>query len=119
MSDESKLSPIETDDLFVGLATPLTLLGAPYMFTVASVALAGILFLAFNNPLYLFTALPLIMLGRMLIRKDPYRIDALWQYLVLRSRLRRSAGNWSDRNLVISVSPWEYKNAQRSRKESA
>ena len=109
MSMDEQHDPITSDDLFVGLAIPQTLLGAPYFYTVASFMLGGILFLAVNNPFMLLVSVPLILLGRVLIRKDPYAIQTLWQYIRLRTRVARSAVTWSDGEKVISISPVDYR----------
>ncbi|RKV69084.1 MAG: hypothetical protein D8H97_36050 [Neisseria sp.] len=109
MAEENKLTRITSDDLFVGLALPPTLLGAPYFFTVISIMLAGVLFLMVNNPLMLLVAVPLILIGRLLIRTDPYATQTVWQFMILRTRAARSMASWSGpSNKAISVSPWDY-----------
>lgn len=115
-----KKEEIRTDDLFVGLALPPTLFGAPFGYTIAVMILVGSLFISTNNPALLLIGFPLMFLGRLLIQKDPYAPEIWYQYGIMRTKLRRSAPNWADgKMLVVSVSPNDYHQGRKRKQKGS
>lgn len=110
-------APITSDDLFVGLALPPTLFGAPFGYTLLVIVISLGSFIAAGNPIMILIGLPLMFLGRLLIATDPYAIGIWNQRMILRQRLHRSAINWTEHHLVVSVSPADYRKGKCPKKD--
>lgn len=115
-NEKPNSDPITVDDLFVALALPPTLFGAPFNYTIGVMMLSGSLFIATNNPLLFLIAIPLMFFGRYLIQKDPYAPSVWMQFALLRTKLRISAPNWRHQQLVVSVSPLDYRRGAKSKR---
>lgn len=103
---------ITHDQLFLGLAKPQTLLGAPYLYTLGCGVITAVLFIIFKNPITLGLGVPLILLGRWLIKNDPYRFQTIAQFPELRGHLtRQNFWHTKDRS-VKSVSPFGFKRGE-------
>lgn len=103
---EKEQEPIIVDTLFLGVARPRTLLGAPYLLTVFAGMFSAIVFLIIKNPLTLITGAPIILIGRLLVKYDPYRMQSLEQFSRLRAKLLRSSRFWStEGRRIVAISP--------------
>lgn len=115
---QDKQEPIINEPLFLGFAAPPTLLGAPYGYTVASFIATAVLFLVVKNPLTLIVFGPLLVIGRLLVRYDPYGIQALQQTFKLRTRLFPFSRHWNAPYSwrIVSVAPLEHHQPKRRKK---
>lgn len=114
---QEEQEPIVHEPLFLGFSCPPTLLGAPYGYTVASFIATAVLFLLVKNPLALIVFGPLLVMGRLLVRYDPYGIQALQQNFKLRTRLFPFSRHWNKRYRwrIVSVAPLEHHRPKRKK----
>lgn len=101
--------PIKSEPLFLGFASPPTLMGAPYPFTVATVLIGVILFLLLKNPFVMIVMAPMMLVGRLIVKRDPYGIQALTQNFKLRTKLlpRSRAWNKPCSFQIVTIAPLE------------
>lgn len=101
------------DQLFLGLAKPQTLLGAPYMYTLGCGTFTAVLFIGFKNPLTLTLGIPLILFGRWLVKNDPYKFQTIAQFSELRGNLARQNFWHTDDRRIKSISPLHFKRGKQ------
>ncbi|WP_107329168.1 type IV secretion system protein VirB3 [Metapseudomonas otitidis] len=94
---------IITDELFVGLTRPATLLGVPYKGVIIELMVASFAFLAAGNPLYMLTVIPIHSALFILSKDDPGIFDTIFIWA-------STAGRCVTRNFwgATSFSPLDY-----------
>lgn len=77
---------IDTDELFVSVTRPAMIKGVTLGALFCNMIFTSIIFLAFNNILYLLSFIPIHIVLYLMTRKDPYRFEMLMLWSTTKGR---------------------------------
>ena len=86
MPAEREQEDVVTDDLFVGLTRPATILGIPYGAFVVEFMTTTLVFLGVGNPLYLLMAVPIHGVLYLVSASNPRVFGEIAVWMTINSR---------------------------------